>query len=277
MEPREIANDVVDGVSGAGERIHRSAWLDHAARWGLIAYGVVHLLVAWLALQMALGDRSGKASGEGALAKLSQQPLGGVLIWLVAIGLGLLVVWRLFEACFGHDDADSPWRKRTASALKAVIYGALAFAAIKVATGSSGGGDGTETMTARLLGLPGGQGLVAIAGAAVIGYAGRTAWRGWAEKFMEHLDHTSRGRGAGSAYRILGKVGYLAKGVALAIVGVLIGYAAVTHDADKSGGLDQALREVLQQPFGPVLLGVIALGIGCYGVFCFARARHLDR
>ena len=69
----------------------------------------------------------------------------------------------------------------------------------------------------------------------------------------------------------------MAKGVAFAIVGGLFVYAAVTHDAKKSGGLDVALHKVLQQPFGPFLLGLIAVGIGCYGLFCFARARHLSR
>jgi hypothetical protein len=34
---------------------------------------------------------------------------------------------------------------------------------------------------------------------------------------------------------------------------------------------------VLEQPFGPLLLGVIAVGIICYGLFCFARAKHLSR
>jgi len=29
---------------------------------------------------------------------------------------------------------------------------------------------------------------------------------------------------------------------------------------------------VLQQPFGPFLLGSIALGLARYGLFCFARA-----
>jgi hypothetical protein len=54
-------------------------------------------------------------------------------------------------------------------------------------------------------------------------------------------------------------------------------YAALTHDADKSGGLDQALLKVLDQPFGPLLLALAAAGIACYGLFCFAWARHLDR
>ena len=76
---------------------------------------------------------------------------------------------------------------------------------------------------------------------------------------------------------LLGKVGYIAKGVAIGLVGVLFVYAAVTHDPKKSGGLDQALHEVLEQPFGPFLLVAIALGIACYGLFCFARARHLSR
>ena len=76
---------------------------------------------------------------------------------------------------------------------------------------------------------------------------------------------------------LFGKVGYIAKGVAIAIVGGLFCYAAVTHDAKKSGGLDQALQTVREQPFGQVLLVVIAAGIACYGLFCFARAKHLSR
>jgi Na+/proline symporter len=63
---------------------------------------------------------------------------------------------------------------------------------------------------------------------------------------------------------------------ALLVVVGLFGYAAVTHEAKKSGGLDQALLTVLKQPFGPVLLALIAAGIVCYGLFCFVRARHLD-
>ena len=63
----------------------------------------------------------------------------------------------------------------------------------------------------------------------------------------------------------------------LAIVGGLFCYAAITHNAKKSGGLDQALQTVLEQPFGQAMLVAIALGIAAYGVFCFARAKHLSR
>jgi hypothetical protein len=101
--------------------------------------------------------------------------------------------------------------------------------------------------------------------------------RGWTEKFRDHLGPGATVGKDGSAYVLFGKVGYLSKGVAIGVVGVLFLWAAWTHDPQKSGGLDQALSRVLHQPFGPVLLGLIALGIACYGLFCFAWAKHLDR
>jgi len=125
--------------------------------------------------------------------------------------------------------------------------------------------------------LSGGQLIVGAIALAIIGYGISLIVRGWTEKFRENLDAQGQSGQDGSAYVMLGKVGYIAKGVSIAIVGGLFGYAAITHDAKKSGGLDQALQTVLEQPFGPVLLTAIAIGIACYGVFCFARAKHLSR
>ena len=271
-------------VRNAGHQAEQSEWLDHVVRFGLVAYGVVHLLVAWIALQLAFGGTGRSASSSGALKELASQPFGGVAIWAVAVGMLLLVLWRLVEAFFGHQEEDGTKElgKRAGSLLKAVIYGVVAFSAFTVALGSgggggSGGGSSEDTMTAKVMNLPGGQVLVVLGGLAVIGYAAFTAWRGWSEKFLEHLDVQGKTGRDGRAFRIFGKVGYIAKGVAVAVVGGLFVYAGLTHDADEGGGLDEALRTVLEQPFGPFLLAAIALGIGCYGLFCFARARHLSR
>ena len=57
---------------------------------------------------------------------------------------------------------------------------------------------------------------------------------------------------------IAGRVGYVAKGVALAILGGLVIAAVVTADPEKAGGLDAALRTVGEQPFGQVLLVLTA-------------------
>lgn len=252
-------------------------WVRTVARLGMVAYGVVNLLIGWLALQLALGDRSGSASSDGALHQLAQQPLGMALVWGVAVGMLLLVVWRVLEVVVDHE-----W----GSGIKALLYLAIGISAVNIAlssgsgsgggSGGSGGGGGTDSWTRQLMQLPGGQLLVGAVGLAIIGYAAVQVHKGWTEKFREDLQAEATSGDLGSAYLTLGKVGYVAKGVAVALVGGLFVWAAVEHSAQKSGGLDVALQTVLRAPFGPVLLGVIALGIVCYGVFCLARAKHLD-
>ena len=99
---------------------------------------------------------------------------------------------------------------------------------------------------------------------------------GFTEKYAKHLSAEGKSGQTGKAYLLFGKIGYIGKGIAIAIVGGLILYGGITHDASKSGNLDQALHKVLTYPFGQVLLVLIAAGFICYGLFCFARARHLS-
>ncbi len=267
-------------AADTAESAHDSAWLDVAIRAGLVAYGVVHLLIAWLAVQLAFGEKEDSASNGGALNYLAQQPLGKVLVWLIAVGMLLLVVWRLLEFAFGfaeESDEKKRWRKRAASLAKGVIYGALGVSAVRTAMGSGSSKDGTDGPTATIMQWSGGQLIVGAIGLAIIAYGLTLIVRGWTEKFREHLDAQGQSGKDGSAFVTLGKAGYIAKGIAISIIGGLFGYAAITHEAKKSGGLDQALKTVLEQPFGPVLLTAMGLGFGAYGLFCFARARHLSR
>lgn len=270
-------NDIGRTVKDSGKQAHDSQWMDHLARAGLVAYGVVHLLIAWVAVQLAFGETGRQASSSGAFSELASQPFGTAALWAVAVGLLLLVLWRLLEAAVGHEDEEDSdrWKKRAASGLKAVLYGALAFTAFKTLLGDSGGKG--KSMTATVMGWPAGQWLVALAGLAVIGYGGYTAYRGWSEKFLENLDHQGRMGEIGDAYTWFGKIGYLVKGLSIGLIGILVAHAGVTHSGKEDKGLDDALRTVLEQPFGPWLLAAIAAGLACYGLFCFARARHLDR
>lgn len=271
-------------TKAAGRDAENSEWLDHVARAGLVAYGIVHLLIGWLALQLAFGEAAkSNASSTGALRTVAQQPLGEVLIWLIAIGMWLMVLWRLTEAAFGHQDESDEnkrWRKRAMSLGKAILYGTIAWTAIQIATstGSQGGsGGGTESMTARLMNLPGGQLIVGLVALGILAYGARLIYQGWTEGFKDHLDAEGKSGDDGSAYVMLGKVGYIAKGVAIMLIGGLFMYAAITHQAKKSGGLDQALQTVLGYPFGQAVVVAIGLGLAAYGLFSFARARHLSR
>ncbi len=263
----------------AGRQAHQSEWLDHAARIGLVAYGLVHLVIAWLAVQLALGDKEGSADSQGAVQQLAEQPFGQVLVWAVAIGMFLLALWQGLEALFGYRDEEgfTQVRKRVTAAGKAVVYVVIGISAVHAATGpSTSKKNGTDSTTAKVMQWPGGQVIVCLVGLALIGIGGYLVYRAFTEKFAKHINAEGKSGETGTAYLWFGKVGYTAKGVTFGIVGALFLYAGLAHDPKKSGGLDQALHKVLQQPFGPFLLILIALGLGCYGLFCFARARHFN-
>ena len=141
-----------------------------------------------------------------------------------------------------------------------------------IGSGSSGGSTWTQTV----MDWPAGQWIIALVGLAVIAYGANHVRRGLTEKYAKHLSAEGKSGQTGKAYLLFGKIGYIGKGIAIAIVGGLILYGGITHDASKSGNLDQALHKVLTYPFGQVLLVLIAAGFICYGLFCFARARHLS-
>jgi hypothetical protein len=251
--------------------VRRSQGYHVAIAVGLVSYGLLHLVLAWLAVQVAQG-RKGDASSQGALSQLAQQPLGAGLLWVMAVGLFTLTIWQVLEATIGRDDPgrDSRPRRRIASAGRAVVYAALGLLAMGVATGSgSRSGEGQETLSARLLALPFGRVAVAAVGAAVIGVGIAQVVKGVKQNFTEDLR-----AGATQPVRRLGTVGYCAKGVALAIIGVLFGLAAISYDPKKAGGMDAALTAVRDQPLGPVLLGIMAVGIACFGIYCFVWARQ---
>jgi hypothetical protein len=265
----------------AGRKAKHSPVLDHAVRLGLVCFGVVHLLIAWLAGQLALGHHAGQASGSGALSELAQKPFGQILLWVVAVGFFALVLWQAAEALLRHDEDGAKLAvKKVGSAGKAVIYAVLGVSALKIALGggSSSGGSGgsTDTLTARLMSMPGGQLIVGAIGIGILVVAAAHVYKGFTEDFRDKMNIRGNTGTSGRVYVALGMVGYVAKGVALSVVAGLFCWAAATHDPQKSGGLDQALKTVLDQPFGSPLLLVIAVGLACYGLFCFAWARHLD-
>ncbi|MGH9281667.1 MAG: DUF1206 domain-containing protein [Acidimicrobiales bacterium] len=80
------------------ERAEDSPWLEGLARAGLAARGVLYCLVALLALHVAFGDRDAEPGKPGALEALARQPLGKVLLLVVAGGFAGYALWRLLSA-----------------------------------------------------------------------------------------------------------------------------------------------------------------------------------
>ncbi len=267
------------------DRVGRSDALEHLARVGLVAYGIVHLLIAWLALQLAWGGGGEEASQSGALQTLAEQPFGTPLLWVLGLGLIALALWQAAEVLryVGDLSGSGDTRKDAVTGTvkcvaKAVVYGFLAFTALTFAVGSgSSSSNEQQQTTSGVFGLPGGRFLVGIAALVVIGVGIYQAVKGVTTSFMEQIDTSSASRTQVRVIQRLGQVGYLAKGAAFVVVGGLLGYAAITFDPEKSTGLDGAMHTILQAPFGQWLLSLVAVGIAAFGVFCFFRARYPQR
>jgi hypothetical protein len=264
-------------ADGAARQVASSRPMQALTRFGFIAYGVMHGLVGWLALQIAWGRSGNEGSQSGAFSTLAAQPLGRVMLLAVAVGLIALTIWQAIAAAVGHTDEEARRRtvERIMSAARAVVYAALAWTAFRIVAGSgTSSAQKQETATATLMSSPGGRWMVGLAGLVVIGFGVGMAVFGLLAKFERKLERRRMSATTERTVHTLGTVGYTAKGAAFAIVGVLLVLAAVHHDPSRSRGLDAALRTLAAQPFGPWLLSVVAVGFLAFGAFCVFQARY---
>lgn len=259
--------------------VARSAPFQVAARVGLVAYGVVHLLVAWVCVQLALGDFDGggvgKADKTGALQNLAENPQGEFVLWLIAAGLGVAVLWQVLEACTGARRSRKDKLLRAMNFGEAVLFGYLAYSAVKLAKGApaSSTDQAQFALVGNLLGTEWGKPVVAGIGLAIVVAGLFIAHHGWSKRFNEEQDFRTVSRSTQRVVLRLGQVGYAALGAVYAGGGVLVVVAAVQSRPEKATGLDVALKTLAAQSYGTVLLLVVALGLAAFAVFTFLDAR----
>lgn len=252
-------------------RLERSRTMRTLARVGHVANGVVHLALAGVAVAVAVGAGGGSADQGGAMQAIASTPLGVAALWAIAIAMIALAVFAVLE---GVAQRGSEGAKALAKGLgKAVAYGAITATGISTALRGGGGGGGggdeqAQSATGTLMAQPLGQVLVGIVGAGIVAVGVAFVVQGIRQSFQKHISPPAEARHAAT---VLGVVGYVAKGVAIGVVGLLFVVAAIAHDPSQAGGLDDALRSLQQLPFGPVVLLAVALGIGAYGVFSIGR------
>jgi uncharacterized membrane protein YidH (DUF202 family) len=164
---------------------------------------------------------------------------------------------------------------RAGAACRVVTYGYLCFSLARLLIGPSGGGSTPRKTSAGVLAEPFGRVLLGIGGLVIAGVGIGLAAFGLLRQFLDQLDEEARTSERRLPIVVVGQIGYVAKGVAFVIIAVVISWAAVTDDAHKAGGLDQALARLVRLPLGAVAVIAIGVGIACFGLYLFARARHL--
>lgn len=252
------------GLSRAAGELSDHPVVEAGARAGYAVNGLLHLLIAWLALQVAFGRSAAEADPSGAMGVVAGTPVGRVVLVAVVAAFVLLAVWQFAESFRGKTSA------RVKAVAKALTYLALAGAAVSILMGSgSSGTDQAKDLTANIMNLPMGVVLVAALGALVVGVAGYHIHKGWTEKFRNDLEGTPS-----TLVVNAGRVGYIAKGIALLAVGGGLVTAAVQHQPSESRGLDGALHDLVKLPLGQGLVAVIAVGFAAYALYSFSRARN---
>lgn len=230
--------------------------IDRLERAGLLARAGLYVLLGLVAAEVAFGRRE---PGEGALQAIAAQPLGRVLLGVLAAGLAAYAAGGAVEAVRGRR-----LRERLAAAAHGGWNAALAIAAGATAAGGGSRG-GSRRAAAELLGLPFGRELVVAAGLGILAFA---CWNVWA---------AAAGRRRAGAEKGAGAAGHLARAAVFGLVGAFLVEAGWRYDPSEAVGLDGALAEVAAQPYGAVALVALAAGLWAYGAYLALRARHSSR
>ena len=244
------------------------------ARAGLIARGVIYILVGWVAVLVALGQSSREPDQQGALQLLAGKPYGLVSLWLLGIGFAGYALWRLSEAAFGVTGEPPGAGPRLKSLARAVIYAGLSYLTFTVISGTARSQSGRQQdITATAMQHTPGRVLVGIMGLIIVGCGIALVVEGARKKFMKFLQTAQMSARTRRAVQLLGMTGTIARGLVFALAGVLVIAAAITHKASESGGIDKALLTLRGQPFGEFLVLLAALGLIVFGVYGLCEAR----
>ena len=268
-------------VEQHAERAARKAspWIERLARVGYVAYGVVYALVGVLAVQAAFGGGGRTASQEGALRQVLLAPLGRVLLGMIVIGLLAYAMWRLIQGILDPENEGRDAKgiaRRVDHVLNGLFHAALAFSAggLALGSGAAGGGGSPDDWTARLMAQPFGRWLVVIAGAVIVGAGLYQFYKAYKADFRDELNLGAMSGRVKTWTTRSGRLGYAARGVVFGVIGIFLVQAALQTDPDEARSLGGALNTLASQPFGPYLLGAVALGLVAYGIFMFVMARY---
>lgn len=278
----KVPDSSLENAKNQTERTARRAaahpWTERLARFGFATKGIVYALVGLLAAQTAFGAGGKKTDTQGVLQTILTQPYGKFLLSLVAIGLLGYVLWRFVQAIMDPENKGNDAKgifQRLGYALSGLVYGGLALTAVQIVIGAgSGGGNSEQDWTARLLAQPFGQWLVGTVGALIIGLSFYYFYEVYTAKFRQRLKLHEMSPQQKTWITRSGRFGYAARGIVFSMIGFFFIQAALQTDPKQAKGLGGILDTLAQQPYGPWLLGIVAIGLIAYGLYYVAQGRY---
>ncbi|HLL89796.1 MAG TPA: DUF1206 domain-containing protein [Tepidisphaeraceae bacterium] len=258
----------------------RDAVLVPVARVGYAARGVSYALVGALAVAAAVtAGREDAPDLKSASRWLLDQPFGAAIVIAIAVGLAAFGTWQLVRGVedADHDGSDGKALfKRAGFILSGMIQFAIAWGIFRLARGAAGAGgeQSAQDRTAALMAYPLGRWLVAAIGIGIVAYAVSQFVRAYRTDLDDQLDLSRVGATARRWIRTISRFGMAARGVVFTLTGLFLILAAWRSDASEARGLGGALEALERQPYGPWLMGTVALGLVAYGMYLFVLSRY---
>jgi hypothetical protein len=263
-----------------GERTARNAaaspLMEDLMRLGYVVRGLVYGVMGVLAFQLAVGRGGATTDTQGAIAAMGKTSIGGVLLYVILVGLVGYALWGFIRAAL------DPWHKgvdtkgiveRVGYAVSGISYGLLAYATYGLITaGASAAQNGaqaaqTQQTTASILTNSWGPWVVGIVALIILGIGFSNIAKG----LKPHFDRQFQAYALTSYERTwidrLGRFGTAARGVVFSLVGLFLFLAAAHRDPSQAKGVDGVLTALLHQSSGPYLLGIVALGLIAFGIY----------
>jgi len=253
-------------------------------RVGWAAKGVVYVVAGILAIIVALegtgwstSSADQEASPTGAFKTIAGSSGGAALLWVLAAGMLLYAAWRVVSALMPGDNDAKGWAKRIGFAVSAIMYATFAFTAISLARTTTAAPDGNTTvssLTERVMTYASGRVLIGILGAIVIGVGLYRMAKGFKQDVADELDLSGMSAARVRVTRRLGSVGEIGRSIGIGLIGFFLLRAAMTFDAAQATGLDGALRRLVVESWGALVVVVVGVGFVAYGTFCLATFTH---
>jgi hypothetical protein len=256
----------------------KTTWISRIARSGLIAKGLVYVLMGVLAFMAAfeLGGQSGKeVNQKEVFTSVKDWPGGMLILGLLAAGLVCYSGWRAIQTFSDKQNGEKiKLVKKIRYFFSGLAYLLLAVTALSILLDRQGSkGDKNQHWAAELISQPFGQWLLGIAALAIAAIGIYQIYYGLSEKFKKHVEGMESNSTTSSVLLKAGKTGYVARGVVWLIISYMLFNAAMHSNPKEAGDTGKAFQFV-EGALGSYLLGALGIGLLAYGIFNFVRARY---
>ncbi|WP_224814962.1 DUF1206 domain-containing protein [Hasllibacter sp. MH4015] len=231
------------------------------------AVAIISLLSVW---------QGGEAQGTEAALRSLDGGWGTLVVALIAAGLFAYAIWRAVDSFY--DLEAYGWTLKGVIARAGMVVTGLAHAGIGVlaitalglarSADASGGGGGTQSLLRAIMGMQGGTWIIGIAGGLTVAAGIYYLHKAFQMTYLESLraNHFTRN------WNWMLRLGVVAQGVLVGIIGGLLIFAAIEVDPSEAGGLGSVFDWLRDRAFGRILVVALCVGLLAFALFCLVNA-----